>query len=141
MSFAVDSRILESSFWLHDLPLTSVFLKNDANFPWLILVPRVESIQEIYQLNKKDLKQFIEEISEVSKIVQDYFKADKLNVGALGNIVPQLHFHIVARFKEDKAWPHGIWQAGFISNKYDNERLDSLILHLKDKFAVRDSKK
>lgn len=110
MPFIVDARIEESSQPLFAGPLSQVYIKNDQRFPWLILVPRVENIQEIYQLNREQGNLLMNEITAVSRIVDDYFKPDKLNVGALGNIVNQLHVHIIARFKQDKLWPQGVWQ-------------------------------
>lgn len=99
--FCIDDRIKSSSFILGEWPLSTVLLKNDASYPWFILVPRKMDIQEIYQLEKSERFLLIEEINQLSLLVRDYFKPDKLNIGALGNIVPQLHIHIVIRRKND----------------------------------------
>ena len=127
LSFEVDSRIHASSFWLGDWPLSRVYLKNDANFPWVILVPRVEKVQEIHQLVEADRQQLMNEITMLSNVMSHFFKPDKLNVGALGNIVPQLHIHIVARFKTDTLWPHGVWQFGVNATPYQTKALAELI--------------
>ena len=84
---------------------------NDANYPWFILVPDRENISEIYQLDECDQQQFLTESSRLSSILQTAFNADKINIGALGNIVPQLHIHHIARYKDDAAWPAPVWGA------------------------------
>lgn len=136
MVFTVDSRIETSSLWLTDWSLSSLYFKKDANFPWVILVPREENVQEIYQLSQVKRQLLIEEIAALSKIMEEYFKPDKLNVGALGNIVSQLHIHVVARFKEDKAWPHSIWQPELATTAYADEVLKELILTLRERLIL-----
>jgi len=126
MSFSIDTRILTTCIELAEWPLSSLFLKNNADYPWLILVPRVKDVQEIYHLHPSLQYKLMEEMSQLSSIVGHYFKPDKLNIGALGNIVPQLHVHIIARYKTDKLWPHGIWQAGETTILYTKEQLSSL---------------
>lgn len=125
--FCIDERILSSSFILADWPLSRVFLKNEAQFPWFILVPRIENIQEIYQLNKDHRQLLMEEINQLSLIAHDYFNPDKLNIGALGNVVSQLHVHVVVRTETDNLWPQGIWQASFSSTPYERSKLDILL--------------
>jgi diadenosine tetraphosphate (Ap4A) HIT family hydrolase len=132
MVFKVDERIETSSIWLADRSLSSLYFKNDANFPWVILVPRIENVREIYQLALHHRQLLIEEITQLSKIMDDYFRPDKLNIGALGNIVSQLHIHIVARFKEDKAWPHSIWQPNLAAEVYESEILNKHIVSLRE---------
>lgn len=127
MAFTVDPRILATSVWLSDSVLSSVYLKNDATFPWFILVPRVEDVQELYQLNASAQQSLMEEISRWSTIITAYYQPNKLNVGALGNIVSQLHVHIVARFTTDVAWPSGIWQPALVSRAYDDATLIKLV--------------
>ncbi|MFA5959501.1 MAG: HIT domain-containing protein [Tatlockia sp.] len=131
MEFLTDERIASSSQWLVDAPLSKVYLKNEADFPWLILVPRQNDLQEIYQLSEPCQKQLMEEIVLFSKLMKDYFKPDKLNVGALGNVVSQLHIHLVGRFKDDKAWPHGIWQPNVPGQPYEQRQLAEHILALR----------
>ena len=130
MVFEVDSRIESSCLWLTDWSLSSLYLKKDANFPWIILVPRVDNIQEIYQLSQVNRQLVIEEIAALSRLMEEYFKPDKLNVGALGNIVSQLHIHVVARFKGDKAWPHSIWQPDLLAATYPEEVLEELVTNI-----------
>lgn len=130
MFFEVDERIETSCLWLADLPLSSLYIKKDANFPWVILVPRIEEACELYHLSQNNRRLLIEEIAQVSKIIEDYFHPDKLNVGALGNIVSQLHIHIVARFKGDKAWPHSIWQPDLRAEEYEPQILQGHVANL-----------
>ncbi|AHE67932.1 HIT family protein [Legionella oakridgensis] len=130
MSFLVDDRIASTCFELGDWPLSRVFLKNNAEFPWLILVPRVENMQDIEQLSQNQRYLFMDEISELSAIVRAYFKPDKLNIGALGNLVPQLHMHVIARFVDDKLWPHGVWQVAQPAQDYAPAERDELIQKL-----------
>lgn len=136
MDFEIDSRIAASCVWLVDWPLSSLYLKKEANFRWIIMFPRKDNVREIYQLSQADRLILMEEIAMVSTVMENYFKPDKLNVGALGNIVPQLHIHVVARFKDDVAWPHSIWQADLPSSAYSENALDELVLSLREKLLV-----
>lgn len=90
-------------------PLSYLLLMLDANYPWLILVPDRENITEIFQLDEDDQQQLVAESSRLSMLVSEEFNADKINVAALGNIVPQLHIHVIARSKNDPAWPAPVW--------------------------------
>ncbi|WP_028388129.1 HIT domain-containing protein [Legionella fairfieldensis] len=126
MVFTVDKRISESCIYLGDWPLSRLYFKKEAHFPWVILVPREEDIKELYQLSPAKRRTMIEEIAKMSQIMEDYFKPDKLNIGALGNIVSQLHIHIVARFESDSAWPHSIWQPDLVAADYPEEILETL---------------
>jgi diadenosine tetraphosphate (Ap4A) HIT family hydrolase len=82
---------------------------NDATYPWFILVPEREDVREIFELAEADRLALIEEIALVSRAVSQAFRPDRLNVAALGNIVPQLHIHVIARFRTDPAWPAPVW--------------------------------
>ena len=82
---------------------------NDANYPWVILVPRREAISEMHQLDESDQLQLMRESIFVAGKMQVHFQADKMNIAALGNVVPQLHIHHIARFKDDPAWPKPVW--------------------------------
>ena len=132
MTFLIDDRILSTCSEVTDGPLSRVFLKNNANYPWFILVPRQKNIQDIDQLSAQSRHLFMEEISALSSIVKLYFKPDKLNVGSLGNIVPQLHVHVIARFKYDELWPHGVWQSALTTSPYDEHTLKRLISDLRN---------
>lgn len=116
--FLFDSRLTSSSFHLLNWPLSGVFLKNNAGYPWFILVPRRTGMQDIMDFTRAERYQLMDEIAELSAVIRGYFKPDKLNTAALGNIVPQYHVHIVARFQQDALWPHGIWQTGLEDKPY-----------------------
>lgn len=109
MTIAIDPRITSTCFELTDWPLCRVFLKNNASYPWFILVPKVNGIRDINELTSSLQHTLIDEISRLSSIINTQFKPDKLNVGALGNIVSQLHIHVIARFTHDALWPHSVW--------------------------------
>ena len=91
------------------LPLSRVLLMNDAQYPWLILVPQRAGITEVFQLSAKDRQQLDQESCSIASILMTHFQADKLNIAALGNLVPQLHIHHIVRFKSDAAWPKPVW--------------------------------
>ena len=92
-----------------DYPLCRLLLLNDRQYPWVILVPRREDITESFQLNIQDQLQLQKESTNVLAMMAKHFNADKMNVAALGNVVPQLHIHHIARFKNDPAWPKPVW--------------------------------
>ncbi|MFT3931668.1 MAG: HIT family protein [Spongiibacteraceae bacterium] len=107
--FALHTQLAKDCITIGDLPLSRVLLLNDANYPWLVLVPRREEIIELFELSRVDQQQLLDEIAQVSAAMAGHFRADKMNVAALGNVVPQLHVHIIARFNTDKAWPKPVW--------------------------------
>jgi diadenosine tetraphosphate (Ap4A) HIT family hydrolase len=108
-AFSLDSRLAADTVPVADLPLSTLRLMNDATYPWLILVPRREAVTEIIDLEADERQQLIEEIATVSALLRDMTRCDKLNVGALGNMVPQLHVHVIGRFHGDPAWPGPVW--------------------------------
>jgi diadenosine tetraphosphate (Ap4A) HIT family hydrolase len=126
-TFILDERIATTCIHLGDWPLCQVLLKNTADYPWFILVPRETNIRDIDELSKSNQQQLMTEITKLSTIVKQCFNPDKLNVGALGNIVSQLHIHIIARFKEDKLWPHSVWQNAHMDIPYSEAALATLI--------------
>ncbi len=107
--FELDERLAGDTCCLGDLPLCRVLLMLDANYPWLILVPRREGLTEIFELSQDDQRQFMQESSAVAELMAGLFSADKMNIAALGNMVPQLHIHHVARLRGDAAWPKPVW--------------------------------
>lgn len=115
-------RLQEDSVVISDLPLCRLLLARDSRYPWLILVPRKADIREIYQLDEADQWQLNRESVALSRCMADYFQADKMNVAALGNMVPQLHIHHVARYRNDAAWPGPVWGA-LPAEPYSEEQL------------------
>ncbi len=96
---------------LGDFELCTLLLLNDANYPWFILVPKREGIREIHQLRSEDQQLLMTESSFFSRCLEQAFQPDKLNIAAIGNIVPQLHVHHIARFTSDACWPSPVWGA------------------------------
>ncbi|MBN8997170.1 MAG: HIT domain-containing protein [Rhizobiales bacterium] len=112
MTFALAPRILADTAAIASLGLSELRLMDDARFPWLMLVPRKAGAEEIIDLDAAERAALTEEIALVSGALRAVTGCDKLNVGALGNIVRQLHIHVVARFERDAAWPGPVWGAG-----------------------------
>jgi len=116
--------------------LSKLLLMRDANYPWLILVPSREGLTEIFQLDEADQQQLQRESSCVAQLLAEEFKADKINIGALGNIVPQLHIHHIARYKNDLAWPAPVWGA-HPAKVYSDEEAEKMITKVKMALADR----
>ncbi|MFZ4077456.1 MAG: HIT domain-containing protein [Legionellaceae bacterium] len=132
-NFHLDERLQSSTFFLIDWPLSRVLLKNNAFYPWFVLVPRTSNLTELTQLSQGARYQLMDEVQQVSLVVQDIFKPSKLNVGTLGNIVHQFHMHVVARFFDDPLWPEGIWQSATPEKAYEEPEI--LISRLIDKLS------
>jgi len=109
MAFELAPELQRDCIELADWSLCKVLLMNDSQYPWFILVPRVEGCREIIDLDDKLQAQFWQESAQLSRTLQAVFSPDKLNVAALGNMVPQLHVHHIARFTNDAAWPKPVW--------------------------------
>ena len=109
MPFKIDKRFFKSSHHITELKLCSIRLHDNSKFPWLILIPKRNKITDISDLKPKDQILLMNEIVFVSKIMKKLFKTSKLNVEKIGNIVPQLHIHIIARNKKDSSWPLSVW--------------------------------
>ncbi|WP_341305143.1 HIT domain-containing protein [Pseudomonas sp. TMP25] len=107
--FTLDSRLQQDTVWLGDYPLCSLLLMNDAQYPWFILVPRREAVSELFQLDAPDQLQLWHETTELAVVLKDCFAADKMNVATLGNVVNQLHMHVIVRRRDDAAWPAPVW--------------------------------
>jgi len=107
----IHPQLLQDCAVIGRFPLCHLLLMKDANYPWLILVPDRDNISEIFQLSPQDQQQLIRESSQLAEILAAKFQADKINIAALGNMVPQLHIHHVVRYRNDLAWPAPIWGA------------------------------
>ena len=108
-SFELDPRLAADWILVGRLPLSLLLLFNDARYPWFILVPQRREVSEIFQLSELDQQQLWRESAALARNLMHSFHADKINIGALGNLVPQLHLHHVARFTTDPAWPGPVW--------------------------------
>ncbi len=111
-AFVLDPRLEADSTFVLDMPLSTLRLSGDARYPWLLLVPRRPDLTEIIDLDAAGRTQLMDEITQVSTALREITGCDKLNVGALGNVVAQLHVHVIARFRNDAAWPGPVWGVG-----------------------------
>ena len=112
MSFSLHPRLSQDADFVGDLPLCRVLLMNDSRWPWLVLVPRLANAVELTDLDRAGRALLIEETAQAAEWLKAHARADKINVGALGNVVRQLHVHIVARHAGDPAWPGPVWGFG-----------------------------
>ncbi len=109
MNFKLNPTLKQDSIFITRLELCQLRLMNNADFPWVILVPELNNIVEIMDLKVNEFEKLNSEILQVAKIIKSAFNSDKLNIATLGNLVPQIHIHIVARFKDDKLFPKPVW--------------------------------
>ena len=123
--FKLDSLLQRDSIFVGELPLCKLLLMNDSNFPWFLLIPRKEGVVEMFDLDEDD---------RLLSNLKQHFKATKMNVANLGNIVPQLHIHHIARYEDDLAWPGPIWGA-VKAKPYTEKEIKSLITEVRALFA------
>lgn len=123
--FELDKRLQQDTCWLADLPLCRVLLMNDARYPWLILVPRVAEVSELFDLDESQQQQLWDESRLVSQAMARQFKADKMNLATLGNVVRQLHMHLVVRMEGDESWPAPVWGRG-TATAYTEQQLETM---------------
>jgi diadenosine tetraphosphate (Ap4A) HIT family hydrolase len=109
--WTLHSQLEKDTINVGDLPLCRVVVIKDANYPWLLLVPRRPEVVEIIDLDEVAQAQLMTEVTRVAKVLKEVTRCDKLNIAALGNVVPQLHIHIIARRSGDAAWPRPVWGA------------------------------
>jgi diadenosine tetraphosphate (Ap4A) HIT family hydrolase len=134
--FVLHPQLAMDSELVTELDLCSVRLIKDANYPWLILVPRVANISDVIDLSEAQQQVLWQESAEVSWALKHLFTPDKLNIAALGNMVPQLHLHHVVRYQDDLSWPKPIW--GQVPPKaYSDKQLAELIDLIKNKIEAR----
>lgn len=107
--FKLHRQLAQDCFDLGCFPLCRLLLMNDSNYPWFILVPQRTDIGEIYQLAEADQQQLLRESSHLAQVLAELLEADKMNIAALGNVVPQLHIHHIVRYRGDPAWPAPVW--------------------------------
>ena len=133
--FALHPQLAQDTTPVGDLALARVLLMNDANYPWLILVPRRDGASEIVDLTDDEQAQLTRDIALASRALKAGTGCDKLNVAAIGNVVPQLHVHVVARRRDDAAWPKPVWGA-VLPMPYAPAARDALIARLHDAFGT-----
>lgn len=132
--FTLDPRLQQDTLQIAEFALCKVLLMNDARYPWVILVPKVTGLTEIFQLDEAGQQQLMVESNFVAQKLKQVIQADKMNVAALGNVVSQLHIHHVARFIQDEAWPAPVWGKGD-AIAYTQTESDAVIELLKSEFS------
>lgn len=132
-NFKLDPMLISSTHFVTDLHLCRVLFKDDMNFPSVVLVPRHPNLREIVDLSANNRSQLIQEIAMVSKVIQNIYSPFKLNVASLGNQVAQLHVHVIARHKEDIAWPNATF--GIPPVSYTPDALEEHLKELKWRFS------
>lgn len=135
MHFVLHPQLEADTLLIKELPISQLLLMNDKRVPWFILVPRQANIREIYELDPKEQVQLLNEISSLSKWAHLFFQADKMNIAALGNVVPQLHIHVIARNKQDFAFPKPVWGIGS-REPYSAPEAQQLINTVKQSFSI-----
>lgn len=129
-NFTLHTRLQSDSFFVADLDLCQVRLMNNTYFTWFLLIPRLNNIIHLTDLSQDNQTILMREINQVAQIVQKLFNPTRLNIGALGNIVEQMHWHIIARYDTDKAWPNPVW--GFASPQYTGNTQEKIIALFND---------
>ena len=130
MSFQLHPRLEQDSLAVGQFDLTELRLINDSQYPWFILVPKRADINEVYQLSEADQQLLQHESCLLAETLADLYLADKMNIAAIGNMVPQLHIHHIVRYKTDIAWPAPIW-GKFDAVPYTEQKLKKTIKQLK----------
>ena len=121
--FFLHTQLAQDTFFVKDLKLSKLLLMNDARFPWVVLVPREEGVKDLIDLLPSSQRTLLGEINRVSMFMKRHFNTEKLNIATIGNIVPQLHIHIVARTSKDAAWPKPVWGYGEALQYADGKEL------------------
>lgn len=123
--FVLNPKLDNDTFFVHDFKVSRLLLMNNSNYPWFIMVPRIDDAVELTDLNFDDQTQVLREINIVANLLQDICKPFKLNIATLGNMVRQLHIHVIARFDDDATFPNPVW--GGPSKPYGKEDYENLI--------------
>ena len=123
--FELDQRLRNDTLVVGDLALCRVLLMNDSRYPWLILVPKVAAVSEVFELTIEQQQCLWQETTAVSVVLKQLFQADKINIATLGNVVKQLHMHIVVRMQDDATWPAPVWGRG-VAQPYTAQELQQL---------------
>ena len=131
----VSKNFLKDSYFITDLNLCTIRLVDNSKFPWIILIPKRKKTTDIFQLKKKDQNLLMNEIVFTSKVMKKTFKAFNLNIEKIGNVVSQLHIHVIARSKKDSSWPLSVWVVK--KKNYSKIALEKTILRIKKAFKVK----
>lgn len=137
--FTLDARLEQDTWLIGDLPLCRLLLSNDSNYPWFILVPRREGISELFQLDDSDQQLMWRETTELARVLNELFGAHKMNVATLGNVVSQLHMHVIVRYRTDAAWPAPVW-GKLPAKPYAETQVSEMRSKLKQAFTFLEDK-
>lgn len=138
--FELHPVLQRDCFVLGHFSLCQLLLMNERRYPWFILVPMVDNVQELFQLSAHDQRQLTEESARFARLIHRLYAADKLNIAALGNVVAQLHIHHIVRYRDDPAWPSPVWGAFSVLPYDETEKtqcIDRLRPHLAEHFTWR----
>ncbi len=136
MTFSLHPQLAADTHLIGDLLACRALLMNNSRFPWVILVPRKDGLRELFDLSAEDYTAVMAEVRMVSKAFASETRADKMNIAALGNMVPQLHLHIIARYKTDAAWPNPVWNSGSAATPYHASELSEKLAQLRIVFNI-----
>lgn len=131
MSFVLHPQLAADTLPVGELPFCHVLLMNNAHFPWLILVPQRAHLRELFDLSPEEYTLVMQEIRMVSEKLATHTQAHKINIAALGNMVPQLHIHIIARFENDAAWPAPVWNSKATPRPYTSHEAETILPHMR----------
>lgn len=134
-NFQLHPRLQQDCFSVGRLALSQLLMMDDSQYPWFILVPRRPDITEIHQLAEADRQLLLTESCALAEKLQEIYRPDKLNIAAIGNLVPQLHLHHVARYRTDKAWPAPVW-GKLPAQTYDRQQADRQIARLREALSA-----
>ena len=137
--FTLDTRLDQDTWLIGDLPLCRLLLSNDSNYPWFILVPRREGISELFQLDDDDQKLMWSETTTLARVLKELFGAHKMNVATLGNVVSQMHMHVIVRYRTDAAWPAPVW-GKLPAKPYIEAQVSDIRSKLKEAFTFLEDK-
>ncbi|MDT8405801.1 MAG: HIT domain-containing protein [Methylococcales bacterium] len=136
MTFQLHPQLAQDCAFVTEFTLSHLLLLNERRFPWLVLVPKVPDIREIYQLNQQQRLQLMDESCWLAERLQAIFQPDKLNIASIGNKVPQLHIHHVVRYQGDCAWPETVWSHA-TRERYSEAQIADQVAELKQALQLR----
>ena len=134
--FTLDKKLQEDTFFVHDFKVSELLLMNNSNYPWFILVPRRPEMAEITDLSFEDQIEVLSEINIVADLLQTNFQPHKLNIANLGNVVRQLHIHVIARFQNDLVFPSPVW--GSEIKPYEKKEAQALVKKIQTQIKAQE---
>jgi diadenosine tetraphosphate (Ap4A) HIT family hydrolase len=136
MSFTLHLQLEKDTLPIGELSICRLLLMNNKQFPWLILVPKRVGLREVFDLSPEDYSLVMQEVRSIAEPFAHHTKADKINIAMLGNMVPQLHIHIIARFTSDAAWPNPVWNSGAETHPYSFAEAEEKLNHFRTAFNI-----